>query len=94
MTHHSCGRPPARSDITALPLDAYAELQFSIAFQNRIDEMDCRVQLQARTLWLLPRPGQRTADRLAHHPPVNAQLLGRPRYRPDPELVLSPDLFE
>src|SRR5262252_8779600 len=37
---------------------------------------------------------QRTADRLPHHAPMHAQLLGHARNRANPKLVLSTDLFE
>ena len=43
---------------------------------------------------LLPRLGQRAADRLAHHPPMHSQLLGHSRDRSDSELVLPANLLE
>jgi hypothetical protein len=66
----------------------------SVSFQNRVHKLDRRLQLPSRTLRLLPRPGQRAPDRLAHHPPVYTQLLSHPDNRPDSELVLPADLLK
>ena len=68
--------------------------RFPVGFQNRIHKLDRRLQLPSRPFGLLPRLRQRAADRLAHHAPMHAQLLGHPAIVPIAELVLSADLFE
>src|SRR5216684_6776919 len=65
-----------------------------VRLQNHIHKIHSRLQLPSRPFGLLPRLGQGTADRLAHHAPMHAQLLGHTGDRADPELVLSTDLFE
>jgi hypothetical protein len=37
---------------------------------------------------------QRSGQRLAHQPPVNPELRGNPRYRPDTKFMLPTKLFE
>ncbi len=65
-----------------------------IGLQDRVDEPDDRLQ---------PRPGSwrrrllarlRVVQCLTHQPSVHAELPRHPLDRPDPELILPPDLLE
>ena len=65
-----------------------------ILVKHLVDE--CRDRAQ---LWLRPRRTatdrrQGTGDRLAHHPPVHAELGRHPGYRADAELMLLTELLE
>jgi hypothetical protein len=67
---------------------------FTVTFQNRIDKLDCRLELPSRSLMLLSRLRQGASDRLAHHPSVHSYFLGHSGDRPDPKLKLPANLFE
>ena len=44
--------------------------------------------------WVVVLRRQCSGQRLAHHPPVNPELRGNPRYRPDTKLMLPTKLLE
>src|SRR5450631_920974 len=66
----------------------------AVGFQHPIHELDRRFQLPARPFGFLPWFRHRVSNRLAHHAPVHAQLLGHSSNRAYAELILSTDLFE
>ncbi len=58
--------------------------RLAVLFENAVDEPHRRRQLGAPSRRLLARRRQRAGYRLAHHPPVHAQLARHPLDRPTP----------
>lgn len=68
--------------------------RLAIGLQNAVYELNRGLHFPARSLCLLSRLRQRTADRLPNHPPVNAQFLGHAGDGPHAKLVLPTDLLK
>ena len=90
-----CVRPLATQPIVdaarRVPLLPWRQ---AVGRQNRIDEVLHRRQRRLRPRRVGARRRHRIGQRLAHHPPMHAQLAGHSFNRPDPELILPSNLCE
>jgi len=68
--------------------------RFTIRRQNLIDERHNPAQLRFAAFWIVVLRGQRSRQRLPHQTPVNTELRGNSRYRPNTEFMLPTKLLE
>jgi hypothetical protein len=68
--------------------------RLTIRRQNTINERRDLAQLRLAAFWVVVLRRQRSGQRLAHNPPVNTELRGNSRYRPDTKFMLSTKLLE
>jgi hypothetical protein len=63
--------------------------RLTIRRQNAINESCDPAQLRLAAFRIVVLRWQRSGQRLPHHPPVNTELRGDPRYRPNTKFMLS-----
>ena len=66
----------------------------TILVKHLVDEGRDRAQLRLGPRRVMLCRRQRSRERLAHQPPMNAELRGHARYRADPKLMLPTKLLE